>query len=234
MWLNTHILNDCSCHWMDLCIASLCISCLCCLTGLLPCLKFSIGLCVSSVLLNWTINVYEYSCTWLVCAPLITSEPFLSMDVGATQLVCALHFTSPNFDKFLCWWYMQFMFSPDLNIWICQKKMLHMHLALFIQLFISEIIWRITNCLFCKCKYNITHIFYNLYQYRTINKYSNVKYSYCFILVIHAYINLLESFACGYLFLINCFSWYNSVVTASFINFGFPWPCIFKFYSFGF
>jgi len=98
------------------------------------------------------------------------------------------------------------MFSPDLNIQICQK-ITHERLALFIQLFISEIILRLTNCLFFKFKYNITHVFYNIYLYRTINKYSHVKYSYFFIPVILADINLLESFPCGYFYFINCFSW---------------------------
>lgn len=110
------------------------------------------------------------------------------------------------------------MFSPDLNIRIC-KKILHQLLALFIQLFISEIILRITSCLFFKSKYNITHIFYNHYLYRTLNKYSHVKYSYCFVPVIHAELNLLESFPCGYFYFINCFNWYNSVVTVSFVKF---------------
>ena len=81
---------------------------------------------------------------------------------------------------------MQFVFSPDLNIRICQK-IVHEHLALFIQLFISEIILRI-NCLSFKSTYNITHIFYNLYVYRTINKYSHIKYSCCFVPVIHVII----------------------------------------------
>ena len=127
-----------------------------------------------------------------------------------------MHFTLSNCDKFLCRWYEQFMFSHDLNIPVCQKIM-HKHLALFIQLFMSVIILRITNCLFFKS--NITHAFYNLYLYRTINKYSHIKYSCCFIPVILANIYLLESFPCGYLYFINCFNWYNSMVTVSFIKF---------------
>jgi len=99
-----------------------------------------------------------------------------------------VHFTFPNCDKFLYRWYMQFVFSLDLNIRMCQEI-------------------------------NITHTFYNLYLYRTINKYSHVKYNYCFVPVILADINLIESCPCEYFYFINCFNCYNSVVTVSFIKF---------------
>jgi hypothetical protein len=112
---------------------------------------------------------------------------------------------------------MQFIFSPDLNIRICPKKILHDHLALFIQLCILEIILRIT--LFFLSLSITSHTQFMIYQYRTINKFSHIKCSYCLKLVIHVDINLLQSFPCGCLYFINCFNWYNSMVTVSFIKF---------------
>jgi hypothetical protein len=151
---------------MESCTASLFTSCLCCLT----------------------INVYKYSCTRLVCALLITSATISVCECRHyTASACtSLYLTAINFSAggicILC--------SHLTWTFRCTKEILHERLALFIQLFISEVILRITNCLFFKSKYNITHTFYNLCLYRTINKYSHVKYSYCFVPVIHADINV--------------------------------------------
>jgi hypothetical protein len=127
---------------MEFHTASLCTSCLCCLT----------------------INVYEYSCTWLVCSLLITSATIFVCECRRyTASVCTSLYLTVKIS-------LQVVYAVCVLTWLehSNYQILHERLALFIQLFISEIILRITNCLLFKCKYNITRVFYNLYLYRTI------------------------------------------------------------------